>query len=201
MNPPGVPLRESRAVITFIRLAANPGPYAPTAVPPAPDHLYINALIVLGIIILAVAGFLFLAFVEDESDGAAIGALIAFVLAVGAFIGAAFTPPMDFSDAFDLRWASDEKSATTTADETHANAVKAKTAYDAEYFGNLRSWLHTDYGIDADDGGILTLRDGGQLVASTPAGQRMVHLVPTTFADQIAVQVVGGDVLQPVSGK
>lgn len=169
----------------LITTAANPGLYTPPAVVPNPFPTGVHAIGVWLIVAGIVGGILLVGGLASLSEGgliewlSVIGGLILCFGATGLAMGQ--------TDA------ADTKHAAFDAKHTHAVAT-----YDTRYEDSLHAWLHDNYGITADTNSVHTLRTGGQLVATTGDGQKLIELAATTDA-QLAVRIVGGSILQPVT--
>lgn len=155
-------------------LAINPGPYTPPAVTAAPESSIPWALVVAG-------GFAFVGILFLFADYAEVAVLFLVAALVFLLVGVS-----------ELASSSDESDKATK----HEQSVKAKAKYDADYEGRIRSWLHDEYGITANPKGVHQLRTGKNLVADTSSGQHAIRLADTVDGD-LAVQIVGGDVIQP----
>jgi hypothetical protein len=162
----------------FLHLAVTPGPYKPPTVVAAPKDAGVPWMLFVALGFMLAAVFLVIAEVEEAAIPLVIGAVV-----IGGIGLVTMTVPDEDRDK-----------------DTHAHeqSVKAKDRYDLDYEAKIRTWLHDDYDITTDAGSVHTLRAGGQMVASTANGQKMIQLVETTTHD-LAVQVVGGDIIQPGS--
>lgn len=170
---------------SLLHLATNPGVYTPPAAPPAVPAEW-NPLLAVSLALFSLA-FLgaFAALALDQKRAALVCTVLVVVTAGGAVTIGATKIGANHDQV-------------VAAQKKHDAATQARNAYDVAYESRIRDWLLNDYGITTDGGSVHTLRSGGQMVASTAHGQKMIHLVETTTHD-LAVQVVGGDIVQPGS--